>query len=58
MFKIILAFFTIAVGIGITIEAVRNLTGLEKWQLTKVAAYATICSLLATLLLVVIVVIF
>jgi hypothetical protein len=36
----------------------RNLTGKEKWHLTKIAAYATICSLLSVLILSFIVVLF
>ena len=58
MIKIILAFLLLSVVIGMGITAVRSMSGLEKWQLTKVLAYATICSLLAIVLLVAIVVIF
>lgn len=58
MIKIILAFLLLSVVIGMVITAVRSMSGLEKWQLTKVLAYATMCSLLATVLLVAIVVIF
>ena len=58
MIKIILAFLLLSVAIGMIITAVQNLSGLEKWQLTKVLAYATMCSLLATVLLVVTVVLF
>jgi|688.fasta_scaffold53795_3 hypothetical protein len=58
MIKIILAFLLLSVVIGMGITAVRSMSGLEKWQLTKVLAYATMCSLLATVLLVAIVVIF
>jgi len=58
MIKIILAFLLLSVVIGMGITAVRSMSGLEKWQLTKVLAYATMCSLLAIVLLVAIVVIF
>ena len=58
MIKIILAFLLLSVAIGMIITGVQNLSGLEKWQLTKVVAYATMCSLLATVLLVVTVVLF
>jgi len=58
MIKIILAFLLLSVAIGMVITAVQNLSGLEKWQLTKVVSYAIMCSLLATVLLVVTVVIF
>jgi hypothetical protein len=36
----------------------RELSNREKWQLTKIAAYATICSLLSVLILSFIVVLF
>ena len=58
MIKIILAFLLLALAIGIGIDVVRYMSGLEKWQLTKVLAYAIICSLLATVLLVAFVVLF
>jgi len=58
MIKIILAFLLLALAIGIGIDVVRSMSGLEKWQLTKVLAYAIICSLLATVLLVAFVVLF
>jgi ABC-type microcin C transport system permease subunit YejB len=56
--KIILAFLLLSVAVGIVITAVRNMSGLEKWQLTKVVAYAIMCALLATVLLVVTVLVF
>ncbi len=58
MIKIILAFLLLSVAIGIGINVVRSMSGLEKWQLTRVVAYATMCSLLATVLLVAFVVLF
>ena len=58
MIKIVIAFLLMALAIGIGIDVVRSMSGLEKWQLTKVLAYAIICSLLATVLLVAIVVLF
>lgn len=58
MIKIILAFLLLALAIGIGIDVVRSMSGLEKWQLTKVLSYAIICSLLATVLLVAFVVLF
>jgi len=56
--KIILAFLLLSVAVGMVITAVRNMSGLEKWQLTKVVAYAIMCALLATVLLVVTVLVF
>ncbi len=58
MIKIILAFLLLSVAVGMVITAVRNMSGLEKWQLTKVVAYAIMCALLATVLLVVTVLVF
>jgi hypothetical protein len=58
MIKIVLAFLLLALGIGIGIAQWRAFNYLEKWQLTKVLAYAIMCSLLATVLLVVFVVLF
>lgn len=58
MIKIVLAFLLLSVGIGIGISAVRTMTGLEKWQLTKILAYATMCASLATMLLIAFVVFF
>jgi hypothetical protein len=58
MIKIILAFLLLALGIGIGIAQWRAFNYLEKWQLTKVLAYATMCSLVAVVLLGIIVVLF
>jgi hypothetical protein len=44
--------------IGIGIHTFRQLGGKEQWQLTKLAAYATMCSLVAVVLLGIIVVVF
>lgn len=58
MIKIILAFLLLSVGIGIGITAFRGMTGLQKLQLTKVVAYATMCSLVAVVVLSFVVVMF
>jgi len=58
MIKIILAFL-IAFGICfLGIKGFRNLTGKDRWALTKLLAYSTICSLLAIAILVLIVILF
>ena len=44
--------------IGLVIMAVRQMTGQEQWQLTKIVAYATMCSLIAVVLLGFLVVLF
>ncbi len=58
MIKVILAFVLLATAIGIGIRAFQSATNKVKWQLTKVVAYATMCSLLAVVLLVAVVVLF
>jgi hypothetical protein len=47
---------SVVIGVGIT--AFRSLSGAEKWELTKIVAYATICSLVAVVLLGILVVLF
>lgn len=56
MSRIILAFLVVFGLYYFDIDAWRHLTGLEKWNLTKLVAYSTICALLtvATLALIVI----
>jgi len=44
--------------IGLVILAVREMTGQEQWQLTKLVVYATMCSLVAVVLLGLLVVLF
>jgi hypothetical protein len=48
----------LSVAIGFGIMAWRQLSGKEQWQLTKLFAYATMCSLVAVVLLGIIVVLF
>jgi len=58
MIKIILAFL-IAFGICyVGIKGFRDLTGKDKWALTKLLAYSTMCALMAIGLLISIVVLF
>jgi hypothetical protein len=58
MIKIILAFL-IAFGICyVGIKSFRNLTGKDKWALTKLLAYSTMCALTAIVLLILVVVLF
>ncbi len=58
MIKVLMAFLFLAVVFGFAIETVRKMTGKEKWALTKTVGYATICSLLAIAVMVLIVIIF
>jgi hypothetical protein len=58
MIKLILAFL---ISFGICyfgIKSFRDLTGKDKWALTKLLAYTTICSVLAVVLLILIVILF
>jgi len=58
MIKIILAFL-IAFGIFyVGIKSFRDLTGKDKWALTKLLAYSTMCGLTAIVLLILVVVLF
>jgi hypothetical protein len=41
----------LSVAIGFGIMAWRQLSGKEQWQLTKLVGYATMCSLVAVVLL-------
>ena len=56
--RMILVWLVLSVAIGFGISAWRNLAGKEQWQLTKYAAYATMCSLVAVVLLSFIVILF
>jgi len=58
MSKMILIWLILSVAIGFGISAWRSLTGKEQWQLTKIAVYATMCSLVAVVLLGILVVLF
>lgn len=58
MIRVILAFFILTVLIGIGISQFRAMNGQEKWELTKIVAYATMCSLLSITLLTALVVLF
>ena len=58
MIRLILAFFILTVLIGVGISQFRSMNGQEKWELTKIAAYATMCSLLSMTLLTALVVLF
>ena len=51
MIKMVLIWLLLATAIGFGILGFRKLGGLEKWQLTKTAVYATMCSLVAVVLL-------
>ena len=58
MLRMIVVWLILSVAIGAGIAAWRQLSGKEQWQLTKYAAYATMCSLVAVVALSFIVIMF
>jgi hypothetical protein len=52
MIKIVLGFVLMFVAFFVGIQAVRGLTGREKWQLTKLIGYSIMCAVLTTVALV------
>jgi hypothetical protein len=58
MIRIILAWAILSALIAFLITMFRSLSGKQKWQLTKLVGYATMCSLIAVAILVGIVVLF
>jgi hypothetical protein len=51
MARMILMWLLLSGAIGVGIMAFRQLSGKEQWQLTKLLAYATMCGLVAVVLL-------
>jgi hypothetical protein len=58
MIRVVFIWAMLSVAIGFGIMAFRQLSGKEQWRLTKLLAYATMCSLTAVVLLGIIVVLF
>jgi hypothetical protein len=58
MIRVFLAFFVLVAVFWFGIAAFRQTTGREKWQLTKIAAYSILCSVLALTVLISIVILF
>jgi cytochrome b len=58
MIKMFTMWLILSVAVGFGIMAVRQMSGKEQWQLTKLLAYATMCSLVAVVLLAGLVVVF
>lgn len=56
--KMVIVWAMLAIVIGAIIAVWQTLTGKEKWQLTKYVAYATVCSLVAVVLLSFVVILF
>lgn len=58
MIRVLFVFLIVFAIFFFGIQLVSKLSGKEKWQLTKIVAYSTMCALLATVSLIAIVVIF
>jgi hypothetical protein len=58
MIKMVTMWLMLSVAVGLGIMAFRQMSGKEQWQLTKLLAYATMCSLVAVVLLGILVVLF
>jgi hypothetical protein len=58
MIKMFMMWLILSAAIGFGIMAWRQLSGKEQWQLTKLVGYATMCSLVAVVLLGILVVLF
>jgi len=58
MIKIVVIWMLLAVLLGVGVVSWRRLSGKEQWQLTKIIAIATMSSLAAVMLLVLIVMLF
>jgi hypothetical protein len=58
MIRVFLAFFVLVAVFWFGLAAFRKTTGKEKWQLTKIAAYSILCSVLALAILISIVILF
>ncbi len=58
MFKMIVIWMLLSVALIAGIAGWRSLAGQEQWQLTKIIAFATLCSLVAVIVLSFVVVVF
>jgi len=58
MIKIVLTFLLVFAFFFFGILGLRELTGKQRWALTKIAVYSTICAVLAVLTLIFIVLLF
>ncbi len=58
MSRMILIWLILSIAIGAGVTAWRSMSGKEQWQLTKTAVFATMCSLVAVVLLGLFVVVF
>jgi hypothetical protein len=58
MGKVILSFLFLSIAIGVSVHVFRGMNNLEKWHLTKLLFFSTMCSLAALVVMLLIVVLF
>lgn len=58
MIKLLLSFAFLSTVIGFATQTVRQMTGRERWHLTKILFFSIMCSLAAVVVLTLIVVLF
>lgn len=58
MIKGIFAFLVLSLAIGVLIKSWRELKGMEKWRLTKMVGYSMMCSAIALIVLIGVVILF
>jgi hypothetical protein len=55
MIRILLSFALLFIGFYFGIQAVRSMSGKERWQLTKLVLYSALCSALSIIVMTIIV---
>lgn len=58
MIKMLVTFISLTIIIGVSIDIFRRLTGKEKLDVVKLLGYGAACSLVATIILLAIVILF
>lgn len=58
MIKILIMFFGLFFSFYFGIQAFRALSGLEKWQLTKLMTYSAVCAVISVITMTIFVILF
>ena len=58
MIRIVLVFFFLAIVFGFSIQTIRKMNNLERWDLIKIISFAIMCSLGAIVLMMIFVALF
>jgi hypothetical protein len=58
MFRLILVWLGLSIGIALGVQTVRHMNKMEIWDLTKTVLFSTMCSLAALVVMFLIVVLF